>query len=71
MKRVIRLTGRWDAEGFYVLLNAGSGVALPGNNYIVTDEQVAALRAKGIPFVDVALPDGATAEPEGATVERV
>jgi len=54
MKRVIRFKGKWDAEGFYVLLNVGSGVALPGNNYVVTDKQVAALRAKGIPFVEVA-----------------
>ncbi len=70
MKQVIRFTGKGDAEGFYVLLSAGSGVALPGNNYIVTDEQVAALRAKGIPFVEVAHP-GAAAVPEGAALERV
>ena len=53
MKRVIRFASKWDAEGFYVLLNTASGVALPGNSYIVTDEQIAALRAKGIPFAVV------------------
>lgn len=54
MRRVIRFASRWDAEGFSALLNAGSGVALPGNSYIVTDEQIAALRAKEIPFDEVA-----------------
>ena len=53
MKRVIRFASKWDAEGVYVLLNAGSGVALPGNSYIVTDEQIVALRAKGVPFAVV------------------
>ena len=54
MRRVTRFASRWDAEGFSALLNAGSGVALPGNSYLVTDEQIAALRAKGIPFDEVA-----------------
>lgn len=66
MKRVIRFAGRWDAEGFRVLVAAGSGVALPGNSYIVTDEQVAALRATRIPFDEVAVPEGMTEQDQGA-----
>ena len=71
MKRVIRFGSKWDAEGFLVLINAGSGVALPGNSYIVTDRQIAALRAKGIPFDEVALSDAAAEHEQGAVLERV
>jgi len=71
MRRVIKFSGKWDAEGLYVLVNTGSGVALPGNSYIVTDEQIAALRAKGIPFDEVAAPESVTGPVEGAELERV
>ena len=71
MKRIIRFTSEWDVKGFYELINSGSGVALPGNNYVVTDEQIAALRTKGIPFADVAVADSFQPVLEGAAVERV
>ncbi|MBM4048629.1 MAG: hypothetical protein FJ279_26295 [Planctomycetes bacterium] len=70
MRRIIRFTGKSDAEGFYVLLNTGPGVALPSNSYIVTEDQIAALRAKGIPFVEVAAENGALQE-RGMPLERV
>ena len=71
IKRVIRIPAQWDARGFYELLNTGSGVALPGNNYVVTDEQIAVLREKGIPFVDVAVAESAGLEQGDGIPERV
>jgi len=60
MRRVIKFAGKWDAEGLRILVSTDSGVALPGNSYIVTDEQIAALRAEGIPFDEVAVPESVT-----------
>jgi len=71
MKHVIKLAEEHDAEGFYLLITSGAGVALSDNTYIVADDQLRLLEQRGIPFTEISRESEIPLAAEGATLERI
>jgi hypothetical protein len=71
MKYVIKLPDEADAQGFYLLMTTGVGIALPDNTYLLEKEQVVMLQKHGVPYTEISREQSAPALLESATFERI